>query len=303
MTIAWQANTKQDFGTKSLTAEHDLGTSDLFTDEGLAYLIDAYPRESLDVWSFAPNCEGQTTSLRGRAPHMSGREIMEAVKTGRIWLNLRRASDDIDDLKPIAQEIFDGLQDASGTRITKRDMGLLISSPHVHVHYHLDIPMVALFQLRGEKNVWIYPTDESYASPEDIEGIVHMARVEDLPYQHGFDDAARLVKLKPGMAVTWPQLSPHRIQNENCVNVSLSCEFMTLKSAINANAIYTNSFLRKNLGLSPKAHNGMNPATFGKAAFARMHKAAVKRGPKIAATPVTFELDLSAEDHVRLLYA
>ena len=78
---------------------------------------------------------------------------------------------------------------------------------------------------------------------------------------------------------------------------------MTLKSAINANAIYTNSFLRKNLGLSPKAHNGMNPATIGNAAFARVHQAAAQRGPKIAATPVTFELDLGAEDHVRLLYA
>lgn len=303
MSFQWPVDTKQDFGQTILSAKHDYGSNDLFDDDGLARLIDLYPRQSLDIWTFGSNREGENPALRGRAPKMSGREIMEAVKHGEIWLNLRRVNLELDELKPIADEIFGSLEDASGQRVRKRDMGLLISSPKVHVHYHLDIPLVTLVQLRGHKRVWIYPTDPEFAPPEYIEDIVHMEREEDVPYRHAFDRRARVFDLKPGMAVTWPQLAPHRVENANCVNVSLSCEFMTLPSLINANAIYTNALLRKSVGLRPPAQNGMTPLSFGKAAFAAMHKVSTRRVPRSSPTPVSFELDPRRENHVRLLYA
>ena len=303
MSVHWPDHSKRAFGHEILHASHSFEENDLFNDDGLAHLLDAYPRQSLDIWTFASNREGENPALRGRAPKMSGKEILEAVKNGHIWLNLRRANLELDELKPIADEIFGSLEDASGRRTSKRDMGLLISSPKVHVHYHLDIPMVALFQLRGKKRIWVYPTDEAYAPPSYIEDIVHMVREEDLPYRHAFDRHARVFDLTPGMALTWPQLAPHRVQNANCVNVSLSCEFMTMKALVNANAIYTNAFLRKKMQLSPKAVNSMDPATIGKAAFARVHKACTRRGPRTAPTPVSFELDMRSETCVRLLYA
>lgn len=303
MSVHWPDHSKRAFGHEILQASHSIDESNVFNDDGLAHLLDAYPRQSLDIWTFSSNREGEHPAMRGRAPKMSGKDILESVKNGRIWLNLRRASDELGELQPIADEIFDSVEEASGRRITKRDMGLLISSPNVHVQYHLDIPMVSLFQLRGQKRIWIYPTEETYAPPSYIEDIVHMTREEDLPYKHAFDKGARVFDLTPGKAITWPQLSPHRIQNANCVNVSLSCEFMTMKALVNANAIYTNSFLRKNLRLSPKAVNDLNPATLGKAAFARVHKAVTRRGPRTAPTPVSFELDMKSETCVRLLYA
>ena len=303
MSVHWPDQSKSAFGHEILRASHAFEGSNLFDDDGLAHLLDAYPRQSLDIWTFGSNREGENPALRGRAPKLSGKDIMEAVKHGRIWLNLRRAQLELDALKPIADEIFGSIEAATGQRTRKRDMGLLISSPNVHIHYHLDIPMVALFQLRGKKRIWLYPTDEAYAPPSYIEDIVHMIREEDLPYRHAFDRGARVFDLLPGMAVTWPQLAPHRIQNANCVNVSLSCEFMTMKSWVNANAIYTNAFLRKNLRLTPKAVNGLGPATLGKAAFARVHKACTRRGPRTAPTPVSFELDMNSEACTRLLYA
>ena len=303
MTVYWPDNAKQAFGSEILRADHPYDQSDLFSDDGLAHLLDLYPRQSLDIWTFGENREGENPALRGRAPRMSGRDIMQAVKHGHVWLNLRRAHLELPDLKPIADEIFGSLEAATGRRTTKRDMGLLISSPRVHVHYHLDIPMVALFQLRGRKRLWLYPNNSEFAPPEYVEQIVHMTREEDLPYRHTFDDHARVFDLKPGMGLTWPQLAPHRVQNENCVNVSLSCEYMTMASLINANAIYTNAFLRENMRLSPKAVNGIGPASLSKAAFARLHKGMTARGPKTAPTPVTFELDTTVENCVKLLWA
>ena len=303
MTVYWPDNAKQTFGTEILRADHPFGQSDLFSDDGLAHLLDHYPRSSLDIWTFGKTKGTKTPALRGRAPHMSGHEIVDAVKSGHIWLNLRRANDELDALKPIADEIFGSLESATERRARKRDVSLLISSPGVDVNYHLDLPVVALFQLRGRKRLWVYPKGAEFAPPEHIEQIVHMTREEELPYQRSFDKHARLFDLKPGMALTWPQLAPHRVQNGNCLNVSLSCEFMTLRSEINIDATYTNALLRQSLRLSPASSDGIGPASIGKAAFARLHKRMNRGGPRPGSTPVTFELDASVENCVKPLWA
>ncbi len=303
MFVDWPDHSEASFGREILLAEHNISKTNLFDDDGLAHLLDVYPRENLDIWTFGKQREGHNSALRGRAPKMSGRDIVEAVKHGEIWLNLRRASDELFDLEHIASTIFDSLEAATGQRITKKDMGLLISSPNVEVNYHLDIPMVALFQLRGQKRLWMYPRSEDLAPSAYIEEIVHMVREEDLPYRAGFDDLASVFDLKPGMGLTWPQLAPHRVQNANCLNVSLSCEFMTLKSLINANAAYTNGLLREKLKLSPTIGTQVGASSFCKAAFAQMHKKISQKGPRVSPTPITFELDMSKENCVKPLWA
>ena len=303
MFVDWPGASRSAFGREILRAEHNISKSNLFDDDGLARLLDLYPRQKLDIWTFGKQAEGHNLALRGRAPKMSGKDIVEAVKHGEIWLNLRRAGDELFDLEHIASTIFDSLESLSGQRTNKRDMGLLISSPNVEVNYHLDIPMVSLFQLRGQKRVWLYPRSEELAPSSYIEEIIHMTREEDLPYRTQFDDQADVFDLKPGMGLTWPQLAPHRVQNANCMNVSLSCEFQTMKSLVNANAAYTNAFLRENMNLSPRIPHSVSPLAVGKAAFAQVHKKLKPPGPRVSPTPITFELDMSKENCVRPLWA
>jgi len=303
MFVDWPDHSKKAFGKDVLLAEHNISKSNLFADEGLAHLLDEFPRDQLDIWTFGKQVEGHNPALRGRAPNMSGKDIIEAVKHGEIWLNLRRAGDQVFDLEHISGTIFESIDSAIGQRTTKRDMGLLISSPNVQVHYHLDIPMVALFQLRGRKRLWLYPRSEELAPSSYIEQIVHMKREEDLPYRADFDQHAQFYDLLPGMGLTWPQLAPHRVENANCVNVSLSCEYMTMNSLVNANAAYTNALLRDNMNLSPRLHNQVGPTSYGKAAFAQLHKKINQRSPRLSPTPVTFELDVSKENCVKPLWA
>ncbi|MEL7104171.1 MAG: hypothetical protein AAGL97_16590 [Pseudomonadota bacterium] len=293
MFVDWPDHSEWGFGKETLFAKHNISQSNLFTDDGLAHLIDEYPRANLDIWAFTEQREGQGPTLRGRAPKMSGKDIVEAVKNGKIWLNLRRAGEELFDLKHISETIFDSLEDATGRKTMKQDMGLLISSPSVEVNYHLDIPMVALFQLRGQKRLWLYPRDEDLAPSSRIEDIVHMTREEELPYRAAFDELATVHDLTPGMGLTWPQLAPHRVRNADCVNVSLSCEFMTWSALINANAAYTNGLMRRGLNLSPKLSQEPNPASLAKAAFAQMHKTLSGRTPRVSPTPITFELDVT----------
>lgn len=302
MLVNWTNQNETRFGNDVMLAQHDAVGSDLFLDDGLAHILDVYPREHLDIWTFGDEGEGVNTSLRGRAPKLSGADIVEAVKNGHIWLNMRRANFDVPELKPIADAIYDSLEDATERKMRKRDMSVLISSPNVKVHYHLDIPLVALFQMRGKKRLWMYPKNEALAPSEFIEDIVHMSREEELPYRKAFDDAATVYELTPGMGLTWPQFMPHRVENANCLNVSLSCEYQTLGSFLQANAIYTNKLLRNTTPLSPVVRNAVGPGVVAKAAFARAHKAINRTGPRTSPTPITFELDTSSESYVRPLY-
>jgi hypothetical protein len=303
MLVNWTPQNETRFGKDVMLAEHDATSNDLFLDDGLAHILDIYPRENLDIWTFGEEGEGVNTSLRGRAPDMSGAEIVDAVKNGHIWLNMRRANFDVPDLKPIADSIYDSLEDASDRKMRKRDMSVLISSPNVKVHYHLDIPLVALFQMRGQKRLWMYPKSEALAPSEFIEDIVHMSREEELPYRKAFDDAATAYNLVPGMGITWPQFMPHRVENADCMNVSLSCEYQTVGSFLQANAIYTNKLLRKTTPLRPVVANSVGPGVVAKAAFARAHKAMARTGPRKSPTPITFELDAASASYIRPIYA
>jgi len=302
MTVYWPDNAKETFGHEILRADHPFDQSELFTDEGLAGLLDQFPRQDLNIWTQGKTRNGRVAALRGRAPRMAGKEIMDAVKHGRIWLNLSRAHLELPQLKPIADQIFESLEQATGRRFSDCELGLMISSPNVELRYDLDLSMMAMFQVRGARRLWLYPNGAEFVPPEFVEQVVHKTRSNDLPYRDEFDADARVFDLKPSMGMTWPHLAPHRLQNQNCVNVSLSCAYMTTASAINVNAIYTNSFLREKFRLSPKATNGIGPAALSKAAFAQLHKAVSPHPDTSANMPVTFELDSSAKNCVKPLW-
>ncbi len=301
MTVKWPQDTKHAFNEKLIEASFDPNAYGRFDDAYLSEILDEYPREELGVWTFGDHAEGEAPAIRGEANDLKGKDILEAVKSGHIWLNLRQANHRIPRLKTISDSIFGSLSQASGRKLFKQDMGVLISSPKVHVHYHLDIPMVALFQLRGEKTVWVYPGDETHAPSSAVEDMVHMRKEEGLPFRAEFDDAATKIQLKPGMGLTWPQTAPHRVQNADCLNVSLSGEFMTTAALIRANAIYTNSLIRQRFGKTPPRPDAVTFRNISKAGIARLIKVASRSPRRQSPTPVTFRIDPEAVNCLRIL--
>jgi CelD/BcsL family acetyltransferase involved in cellulose biosynthesis len=290
MRFEWPDNTKGRLRHELLTATHDAHTSPHFTDEGLAKLLDIYPRENLGIYKFPPHAEGRVQAIHGQAPNLSGAEILKAVETGQIWLNLRKVNDVLPEYETIAKDIFGQLDAASGEGTLKRDVGVLISSPNIHVHYHLDVPMVCLVQIRGEKTLHLYPPHPPFAPDNQIEAVALKEREEDIEFLDAFDASATKIVMQPGLAVTWPQNAPHRVQNGNMMNVSLSCEFMTAPALIRANAIYTNGVIRRRLGHTPAPLKKVGPQMIAKAAIARgikLFNRPTGRGP----TPITFQLN------------
>ena len=155
--------------------------------------------------------------------------------------------------------------------------------------------MVCLVHLRGPKKMWLYPSDEFHAPSEHIQNVILKKSEEELAFVHAYDEQAEIFDLKPGDALTWPQSAPHRIQNGNGINVSLSCEYMTIEHLLLANAMYTNGLMRTKLGMNPARARNVNPMTLAKVAVARVAKAVAPPRPATEVTPPTFKIDLGTE--------
>lgn len=286
---AWEKAGKKEFGASVLQATHNAHESEQFSDEKLAELLDMYPREQLGIYKFPEHSDGVVKADHGRAPKLSGAQILNAVKTGQIWLNLRAVNRHVPAFSDLSDDTFSQLEQAFGVKTLKQDVGVLMSSPNIHVHYHLDIPLVTLVQLRGEKTLHLYPAKAPYRTTEAVEKIVRRTQDEELYFEHSFEDAARAIKLVPGMAITWPQTAPHRVQNSDSMNVSLSCEFMTMPAILRANAVYGNGLLRDKLGVKASYPETVGIGTMAKAALARLTKKLAPIAEK-SPTPITFEL-------------
>ncbi|MBC7167891.1 hypothetical protein [Phenylobacterium sp.] len=288
----WTDEKAKAFGRETLSFAHDLHERPLFTDEGLAAALEAYPRARLGVFTMGEDPTDWTTWRKGSADGLSGEQLLEAAKTGRIWLNLREANLYLKPYADLADEVFAEKEAmAPGLKTFKRDVGLLISSANAQVFYHLDVPLVSLWQIRGVKQVYVYPPKAPFVGEEALEKIVLRETAEQFAFDPAWDAGAQAVELVPGRMVTWAQNAPHRITNGPMLNVSLSMEFMTPQALMRANVIYANGVLRRRAGLRPRLAPGFGPGNIGKLAVARGAKALKLQKPNERVLPATFRLD------------
>ena len=298
----WDETRAGAFGRETLAFEHTLHQRPMFADAGLADVLDRYPRDKLGVFTMGPDPVDWRTWQRGTAGDLSGAELLKAANEGRIWLNLRAVNDYLPDYAELAGEIFGDLESkATGLKTFKHDIGLLISSPRAHVFYHLDVPPVTLWQLRGRKRMWVYPRTAPFVTEEQLEKIVLRESAEQFAYEPSWDDAAHLQIMDPGVAVSWPQNAPHRIVNDDMLNVSLSIEYMTPAALMRANVIYANGLMRRNLGSRPRLQDNFGPAAMAKFGAARAVKALKLHKATKQILPMQFAVDAASPDFVRPL--
>lgn len=287
----WTPDKARSFTKQNLVFQHGLHERPMFDDAGLEELLDCYPREKLGVFTMGEDPVAWTTWRKGSAGGLSGSKLLEAAQAGRIWLNLRATNEYLPEYAALGEEIFAEKQTQTGVRTMKRDLGMLISSANAQVFYHLDVPLVSLWQLRGRKKVWVYPVADPYVGQEVLERIVLKETAEQFTFDPAWDAGAQAYDLTPGTMVTWAQNAPHRIENGPMLNVSLSIEFMTPQALMRANVIYANGVMRRRLGARPRVQDGFTPVGLGKVAVARAAKALKLQTPHERMLPVTFKLD------------
>jgi hypothetical protein len=232
-----------------LLAPHLLHESGLFSDENLIRLLDKHPLRDLGI-----NTMGYShTEFEWREGDRNGVPsdvLLDLVKRGRLWINLRKVLVHHAEVKEAVDSIYDELErQAPPFKAEQRSANLLISSPGALVHYHLDTPVNMLWHIRGMKRVWVYSLDPKLVSQENIEGIFSGEFAEDLPYENWYDDYAQVFDVQPGQMLTWPQNTPHRVTNLDGMNVSLSTEHKNTRALRRGNVHLANQFLRRTFGL------------------------------------------------------
>jgi hypothetical protein len=236
-------------GARPLAAHHQLSQMDLFSDEALIDMLDRYPRNRLQAWTMGTDPLRREDWQPVDTTGVSGKDLLAAVKTGRIWYNILRLDLFDKRYREIVDRLYSEMAECSPGFTPISAVGtLLLSSPNAMVYYHADGPPTTLFHVRGHKRMWIYPKEERFVSQHLLEEIFGSAMDEEIPYSPEFDNFADVFDLAPGDLVWWPQNAPHRIENLDTLNVSLSTRYHTDASERRKLVYNANRFFRK-LGL------------------------------------------------------
>lgn len=239
-----------DFGRRPVVGQHRLCEREIFSDSALIDLLDRFPREHLYARSMGYDPMRVEENLLALHDGVSGAELLQAVRNGRLWLNLTRVDRADADCRRVILDLYEELRaQVPGFAPDPSQGTLLISSPQALVYYHADGPASVLWHLRGRKRVWVYPAlDPRYMQRELLEDIFAGVRHEYLPYETALDAGAEVFDLEPGQWIAWPQNAPHRVTNLDSVNVSLSTEHFTRASRRRFQVYIANRFFRTRLG-------------------------------------------------------
>ena len=192
-----------------------------------------------------------------------------------------------------------------GFQAQERTANLLIPSPQAWVPYHVDMPVNMLWHIRGRKRVWVYPHfDNRFASPLVLGKVCSGQWSEEVPYDPSFDRYALVFDAEPGQLVTWPQMDPHRVENTEGLNVSLSTEHKNPRARRRINVHTANDLLRNNWGIACSNISVDSPWAHVKQLVARASSRwDCLRGyeKQQYVYPVTFAVDPAAPHGYRLL--
>ncbi|MEC7797918.1 MAG: transcriptional regulator [Pseudomonadota bacterium] len=228
---------------------HTLVQQGFAEDAMLASVLDRYPADLFDINLYDYDEAGQVSLRTGARGRLSGEALLEAIKQGRLWVNLRSVETGWPELWAAAMDEFRKIQATyPGLKAVRNAGQLILSSPKARVPYHFDAAGVVLFHMRGRKRIYVYPGDERRLPERNMEQVVARQTTEELPYDLAFEREAQIIDLEPGRALTWPLYAPHRVENLDRFCVSLSMDFQTWPSRFRNGALFTNAVLRSRGG-------------------------------------------------------
>ncbi len=258
------------WGQQPIRLVHGLHRSPLFSTDRLAQLIENYPREKYGLVQTGPR-DSRRVWRKGEIGNISGRQVIDAIAKGGLWLNLR----DVSSVDGAYRTMLDGMFGEIAARVPgfeapKHQAGILISSPDAQVYYHSDLPGQGLIQIAGRKRVYIYPNTAPFIKPEHLEEIALFDVEVDIPYEPWYDAHARVFDLEPGQMLNWPLNAPHRVENLDSVNISMTVSYINSDIRRADVVSIANGLLRHRFGWQPKSRSIRGPSFWGKAVMQKL---------------------------------
>lgn len=288
----WGKEAQSGFRQKVVVGQHDLHLRQEFTDEALAALIERHPRDLIDFCTMGDLEEGADSWRAGDPGDLSGLELLDAVRAGKLWINLREAMCVDSVYRPLYDRMIADMKvNNPGYKVLNAESGILISSPTAQVFIHSDVSETILWHVRGKKRIRIYPAEAPYVTDERMEAILHLEQTEDLPFEPSWDNECEAVDLEPGMFTSWPLHGPHRVQNLSGMNVSVTMEIVTPESMLKNGVLHANGVLRRRFGMSPSSVEASGPGAYLKLVFSKMAKKIWRNTKPMPKSETTFEID------------
>jgi hypothetical protein len=184
------------------------------------------------------------------------RLTISRIETETSWLKLSFVQEHDPRYREIHDRILEEVAAWSELQL-RRDlrwssMTILVSSPGIITPYHIDHESNLLFQISGEKEVWMFdPRDPRVLREEEIENF-YVGNINAADFRTAAQPLGTLYRLTPGLAVHNPPLGPHWVRNGDGVSVSLSLNFSLHASEQRARVYQMNHYLRR-LGWRPSA--------------------------------------------------
>jgi hypothetical protein len=110
--------------------------------------------------------------------------------------------------------------------VSKREAFVFISSPGAVTPYHMDPEWDFLLQVRGRKQITVFPCDPNVVSEEELERFYSGAH-RNMVFREEYNNKATAFDLEPGDGVHVPVTSPHWVRVGGEVSVSFSITFKT----------------------------------------------------------------------------
>jgi hypothetical protein len=274
---------------------HRLHLHPLFSFEALADLIDGYPRQHYALVEMGAQGSPRRLWREGDIGGLPGRQVIEAIQNGRMWLNLRNVAHVSKPYGDLLSEIFGEIgQNVPGYDTYNQTSGILISSPNAQVYYHCDLPGQSLWQIHGRKRVYVYPNTPPFLTPEQLENIALFEVEVDMRYDPSYDKDAKVFEIGGGEMLHWPLNAPHRVENLDCLNVSMTMEYWTEAIRRRQMINVANGILRHKLGVAPKSLATHGPGFWAKAAMqAGVKRTGLLKKERKSRRPIEFRLDKS----------
>jgi len=266
----WDETHSQLWSHQPIRLEHEMHKSPAFSMDELAKLIENYPREHYSL--VKTGARGSSRVWReGDIGDLSGRQVVEAISRGGLWLNLRNVTCVDRRYRELVDQMFaEVAAHVSGFDAPTHQAGILISSPDAQVYYHADLPGQGLIQISGRKRVYLYPNTPPFVRPEHLEDIALFDVEVDIPYQPWYDRHAQVIDLEPGQMLNWPLNAPHRVENLGTVNISMTVSYVNQDIRRAQIVNLANGMLRHRFGYAPKSRSIRGPSYFGKAVMQKL---------------------------------
>lgn len=288
----WEPQHSQVWGNQPVRLEHRLADSGLFTREALADLIERYPQKMYTLVHMGAQ-KGKKFWRYGMIGDMDGKGVIRAIEAGRLWINLLH----VNEVDPRYGKLLDLIFSEIETRVPgfgrsfDRINGILISSPRAQVYYHFDAMGQSLWQIEGQKTVYVYPPVPPFLTRQTLEYVALYRDEVGVAYEAWYDQYAIPYELHPGQMMHWPLNAPHRVENGDELSVSMTAEYFTDAIRRKMMLNMANGLIRQKLGIEPGiAVNG--PAFWTKAAMqAALRRTGLLKTAREERLQLTFKLD------------